>query len=124
MSSPLHEEIERAQAELERSHQAITEIQQQMAGTATTVTSKNRAISVTVDSQGELVAIKFLTRSYRLMPSAELGTLLVNTIGEARKQALAQMASLFQAVLPAGAPILDMINGTVDFDEMMREAIR
>ena len=124
MSSPFQERIEQAQAEFERSQAAIAGLQQELAGSRTTVTSKNRALSITLDSQGELAEIKFLTRSYRTMPSVELAQLLVDTVGEARRKALSEMAARFQSVLPAGAAVLDMINGTVDFDQMMREAIR
>jgi len=119
----MHDEIEKLQAELERSQRAIEAIRLDMTAERSTVTSKNRAISVTVDSQGELVEIKFLTRSYRLMPSAELAALLVETIATARREALAKMAALFEAVLPDNIPVLDMINGTLDIDEMMREAV-
>ncbi|MGW4462617.1 YbaB/EbfC family nucleoid-associated protein [Micromonospora sp. NBC_01796] len=124
MSSPLHNQIEQAYAELERSQAALAGVQEELAGAQTTVTSKNRAITVTVDSRGDLVDIKFLTRSYRTMPSAELATLLIETIAEARTKAQAAVAATFQSVLPTGMSALDMINGTVDFEEMMREAIR
>ncbi|MFK3979269.1 YbaB/EbfC family nucleoid-associated protein [Micromonospora sp. NPDC050397] len=124
MSSPLHNQIEQAYAELERSQAALAGVQEELDGAETTVTSKNRAITVTVNSRGDLVDIKFLTRSYRTMPAAELATLLIDTIAEARAKAQAAVAATFQSVLPAGMSALDMINGTVDFDSMMREAIR
>lgn len=124
MSSPLHNQIEQAYAELERSQAALAGVQEELDGAQTTVTSKNRAITVTVNSRGDLVDIKFLTRSYRTMPSPELATLLIDTIAEARTKAQAAVAATFQSVLPAGMSALDMINGTVDFDAMMREAIR
>lgn len=124
MSSPLHNQIEQAYAELERSQAALAGVQEELDGAQTTVTSKNRAVTVTVNSRGDLVDLKFLTRSYRTMPSAELATLLIDTVAEARAKAQAAVAATFQSVLPAGMSALDMINGTVDFDSMMREAIR
>ncbi|MET7424481.1 YbaB/EbfC family nucleoid-associated protein [Dactylosporangium sp. NPDC005555] len=124
MSTSWHEEIERAYAELDESQQAIAQVQHDMTGKQITVTSKNRAITVVTDAQGEVIDIKFNSRAYRSMPAAELSALLVETIGEARRQSLAELASMFSAVLPQSTPILDMLNGTVDMDEMLREAMR
>lgn len=124
MSTSWHEEIERAYAELDESQQAIAQVQHDMTGKQITVTSKNRAVTVVTDAQGEVIDIKFNSRAYRSMPAAELSALLVETIGEARRQALAELASMFSAVLPQSTPILDMLNGTVDMDEMLREAMR
>lgn len=124
MSTSWHEEIERAYAELDESQQAIAQVQHDMTGKRITVTSKNRAITVVTDAQGEVTDIKFNSRGYRSMPTAELSALLVETVGEARRQALAELASMFSAVLPQSTPILDLLNGTVDIDEMVREAMR
>ncbi|GGM63412.1 YbaB/EbfC family nucleoid-associated protein [Dactylosporangium sucinum] len=124
MSTSWHEEIERAYAELEQSQQAIAQVQHDMAGRTITATSKNRTVSVVVDAQGEVLDVKFPTRAYRSMPTPELSALLVETIGQARRQATAELASMFSAVLPQATPIADMLNGTADIDEMMREVMR
>ncbi|MFI2710481.1 YbaB/EbfC family nucleoid-associated protein [Micromonospora sp. NPDC018662] len=124
MSTAWHDEIERAYTELEQSQQAIAQVQHDMAGRTTTVRSKNRALSVVVDAQGEVVEIKFHSRGYRSMPAPELSALLVETIAEARRQAIAEVASMFSAVLPPSMPIMDMLSGTADIDEMISEAMR
>ena len=58
------------------------------------------------------------------MPAAELSALLVQTVGEARQEAVAELASMYAAVLPSALPIMEMMNGSVDIDEMMSEALR
>ncbi|MFI7024257.1 YbaB/EbfC family nucleoid-associated protein [Micromonospora sp. NPDC049900] len=124
MPGPMQDQIEQAYAELAASQAAIADVQSRLDGSETSVTSKNRVITVTVNSRGDLVDIRFLSRSYRSMPSAELATLLVDTVGAARQQAQAAVAAAFAAVLPPGMPVLDMINGEADFESMMRDAIR
>ncbi|PTA45178.1 YbaB/EbfC family nucleoid-associated protein [Micromonospora sp. RP3T] len=124
MSGSWHDEIDRAYTELEESQQAITRVQHDMADRRITVRSRNRALSVVVDAQGEVVDITFHSRGYRSMPPRELSELLVETIAEARRQAVAEVASMFSAVLPSSLPIMDMINGTADIDEMISQALR
>jgi DNA-binding protein YbaB len=124
MSGSWHDEIARAYADLEQSQQAITQAQHDLAGRRTTVRSRNRALSVVVDAQGDVVDITFHSRGYRSMPAAELSALLVETISEARRQAIAEVASVFSTILPEAVPIMDMINGTADIDEMISQAMR
>jgi DNA-binding protein YbaB len=124
MSSPLQNKIEQAYAEFEQQKVAISGFEREVAAAQTTVTAKNRAVSVTVDGRGDLVEIKFPTNLYRTMAPAELGSLLVETTKTARDQARESAADMFRGLVPAGVPVLDMLNGSVDFDEMMREAMR
>jgi DNA-binding protein YbaB len=123
MSSPLHNQIQQRLVELRERRQVMARIQQELAETQTTVASKNHAISVTVDSRGELADIRFRTNSYRTMAPAELAQLLMDTVKAARTEARAAVAEAFAPLLPAGTPLLDMMNGTVDFEAMMRDTI-
>src|SRR5258707_6036192 len=100
MSTSWQEDIERAYTELEHSQQALRQVRTDVAGRTVTVKSKNRAVSVVVDAQGEVLDVKFHSRAYRSMPAGELSALLVETIGQARKQAMAELATIFSAVLP------------------------
>ncbi|MEO3742080.1 YbaB/EbfC family nucleoid-associated protein [Plantactinospora sp. B5E13] len=124
MTSPLHDRIEQAYAEFERQKQAITEVRRELSTAQTTVTAKNRALTVTVDGRGDLVEIRFPTNSYRTMAPAELANLLMETVKTARDQARGRTANAFQTLLPTGLPLLDMLNGTADFDDLMRETVR
>jgi YbaB/EbfC DNA-binding family len=119
MSTPMNNDIERAYAQFEASKRAIGELRGQLRGGTTTATSRNRALTVTVDGHGELSEIKFLTRSYRIMPSIELAALLVETIGEARRLSLAKATEAFQAVLPAGLPLAELVGGDLDIGQLM-----
>ncbi|WP_229404482.1 YbaB/EbfC family nucleoid-associated protein [Micromonospora sp. NBRC 110038] len=131
MSSPLSNQVEQALAELERQKAAIDEIQGDLHSAYSTVTAKNRAVAVTVDSRGTVTAIKFPTSAYRSMAGPELGELLVDTIGSARDEALARTVAAFESLLPAGLPMIDLLTGEADpergplpMDRLLAEVFR
>jgi len=124
MSTSWQDDLERAYTELERSQQAISQVQADLVGRRATVKSKNRMVSVVVDAQGAVVDLTFHSRAYRAMPAAELSALLVETIGQAREQAMAELASMFSAVLPSAVPVADMLSGTADIEKMMSDMMR
>jgi DNA-binding protein YbaB len=121
MSSPLQNRLEQAMAEFEEHKAKMAGFQARMATTGTSVTSKNRAVRVTVNAQGEPTEVKFLTAAYRTMAPAELGSLIAETTRAAQGDARKKAAGLFAELLPAGVPVLDMLTGPVDFDAAMRE---
>lgn len=118
----MHNSIEEAYQELARQREALSDMQRRLNETGATATSKNRAVSVTLDGQGNVSEVKFLTGAYRSMAPAELGTLLVDTINEARASLTSQLAEVLQEVMP-GSSMLDVLNGDFDLDTMMDEAI-
>ncbi|MFI7609298.1 YbaB/EbfC family nucleoid-associated protein [Micromonospora sp. NPDC049366] len=124
MSSPLNNRFEQAYAEFEEQKNAIAEFERRLAEKASTLTAKNRAVSVTVDGQGDVVEISFPTGAYRKMAPAELGALLVETIDAARTQARAGTTELLDSFLPGGMPAFDLLNSSVEFDEIMSQAMR
>jgi len=124
MSSPLHNSIEQAYAELERQKEALADVQSQLVDLTTTVTSKNRALTVTVDARGAVTAIKFLTSGYRQMAGPELAGLLIETMNQARDEAMARTVAQFQSILPDSMPLHDMVQGRVDLDGILRDAMR
>ena len=124
MSTPLQNELEQAYAELERGRAAIEAIHRDLADTETERMSRNRALTVTVDSRGAVTGIKFNNNTYRAMAGAELAQLLLDTITAAREAAVTNTANRFKSVLPAGMPLQGMLNGTVDLDGMVRAAMK
>lgn len=121
MSTPLHNSLEQAQAELANTMATFQEVRQRLADAGTTVTSKNRAVSVALDAQGNVSEIKFLTSGYRAMAPAELGALLVSTIAEARAVVTSQLAELFEPMMPGGSA-LDVLSGDFDLEAVMDKA--
>ncbi|MDP9792688.1 DNA-binding protein YbaB [Catenuloplanes nepalensis] len=131
MSSPLHNQVEAAYAELSRQRAALAEVQTGLASTTSTVTSRNRAVSVTVDSRGAVTEIRFPTGAQRSMASAELGALLVETIEAARSEAMHRTVAAFDGLLPEGLPVAELLLGSgpgddpvPDLSTLITEALR
>ena len=120
MTSSFYDQIEKRQEQLRRKQAELVEVQQRLAGINGTATSKNRAITVTVDSRGEIVEIKFRTNAYRSMPGAELSQLLMDTIAAARSDAKTAVMDQFTSVVP-DMPIRDLMEGRLDFGTLMRQ---
>jgi hypothetical protein len=55
------------------------------------------------------------------MAPAELGSLLVETIKQARSEAMDNATRLIESVLPDSAPLLDTLGGAGDLDTVMSE---
>ncbi|MFI5843121.1 YbaB/EbfC family nucleoid-associated protein [Catenuloplanes sp. NPDC051500] len=129
MSSPLHNQVEQAYAELEKKRAALSEVQGSLAGASSTVQSRNRAVAVTMSSRGVVTEIKFPTGAHRTMASAELGALLVETIEAAREEAMRRTMSAFEGLLPSGLPTADLLMGDgtdagLDLEALVSEALR
>ncbi|MET7747487.1 YbaB/EbfC family nucleoid-associated protein [Micromonospora sp. NPDC005367] len=124
MTSPLYDRIEQAYAEFEEKKAAISGVEQQMSGAQTTVTAKNRAVSVTVDGRGDLIDVKFPTSAYRTMAPAELAGLLVETVRSAREEARQKAMKLFESILPPGLPLAGLLRGEKTADQMFDEAMQ
>lgn len=124
MTGPLHNRVEQAFAELQSTQAAIVGAQQALAETSASVTTRNRALTVTVDAQSRVTDITFHSGAYRSMAPAELGALLVETINEAQDEASSKTTGMFQSLLPAGARLESLLTGSFDLDEMVGEALR
>jgi DNA-binding protein YbaB len=122
MTSPFQDQIEKQQEQVRRAQAELAEVRQRLAGVQATASSKNRAITVTVDSQGEVVDIKFNTGVYRSMPGAELSRLLMDTIAAARNDAKTAIVDQFASVLP-DMPLRELMDGRLDFGTLMRQRI-
>ncbi|MBX7266400.1 YbaB/EbfC family nucleoid-associated protein [Micromonospora sp. Llam7] len=124
MTGPLHNRVEQAFAELQSTQAAIVGAQQVLAGTSASVTTRNRALTVTVDAQSRVTEITFHSGAYRSLAPAELGALLVEAISEAQGEVVSKTMGMFQSLLPAGARLESLLAGSFDPDEMVGEALR
>jgi len=129
MADQLNNEVERAFAELQRGRAAAAEMEKNLAERSTTVTTKRREVSVTVDSRGALTEIRFPTPAFRSMAPVELGKLIVESVGKAREQALSEIMSSFEDAFPGDQPFLDLVTGvaggrgTFRLDQMVADVM-
>ncbi|MEV0135000.1 YbaB/EbfC family nucleoid-associated protein [Dactylosporangium sp. NPDC050688] len=124
MTIPLHNQVEHAMAQLRATQDALDAVQRELSETTTSSTSRNRAVTVTVDGRGEITAITFPTGAHRSMAPAELGELLVETIREARQAASQTAVSLFTPLMPSGTNLGALLDGDLDLDGMIAEALQ
>ncbi|MEW2445725.1 YbaB/EbfC family nucleoid-associated protein [Micromonospora marina] len=111
-------------ADVVQQREVFASAAESVAAGAFTATGKRRAVQVTVDGQGNLTEIKFPTSAYRTMAGGELGTLLLETITTARRQAIDAGIAQFAQLMPANLPLADILGGSVDVDAMLAEAAR
>jgi DNA-binding protein YbaB len=113
MTAPMFNELEKAQAELEERRAALAGVEEKLSGLSVTITAKNRAVAVTADSRGAVTGIRFPTAAFRRMAPAELATLLVETIEEARSSAVAQTIARFRDEIPGASPFLERLGSVI-----------
>ncbi|MFI0469574.1 YbaB/EbfC family nucleoid-associated protein [Saccharopolyspora sp. 5N102] len=126
MSSPLFNEMEAAMAELRAQQDKIREAQEQAQKETTSATSKDRMITVTVDHQQRLTAVKFDGTRYRSLAPAELANRIVELVREAQEDAAGKALAMFAQLAPTGlgSGITDVMGGDFDLDRMFDEAVR
>lgn len=124
MSTPLQNQVEQALAELREARDAMARTQRDLATAQHSASSKGRALTVHVDGHGEVIDIVFHSAAYRTMAPAELATLLVDAIGQARQEASRAAVAALSPLLPGGFPLEEMISGEPDLDAMVEEAVR
>ena len=124
MSAPLQDRMESALAELRAQHDKIREFGDAMAARKTEVTSKNRMISATVDSQGRLVDLRFKGNRYRNLAPTELSALVVETVTKAQATASNETMAAAAALVPEGFGFPGLTGGELDLDEMFDAAVR
>jgi DNA-binding protein YbaB len=116
--------VEAAMQELQRSRERLVALRSTMSEASTTVSSKDKAISVTVDGRGAVTGIAFHSAKFRKMAPAELGAALVDAIAAARQSALERVAETFQPMFPSALPAKDVLSGKLNLDAMFADAIK
>ncbi|MEV6229741.1 YbaB/EbfC family nucleoid-associated protein [Saccharopolyspora shandongensis] len=126
MSSPLFNEMEAAMAELRAQQAKIRDAQEQTQKETTSATSKDRMITVTVDHQQRLTAVRFDGTRYRSLAPAELANRIVELVREAQEDAAGKALAMFAQLAPTGfgSDIADVMGGDFDLDRMFDEAVR
>lgn len=126
MSSPLYNEMEAALQDLRAQQANIRQAQQRLEAETTTVTTKDRMLTATVDHRQRLTGLKFSADRYRNLAPAELANRIVEVVQQAQQEAGDKSVSIFADLAPTGfgPGIPDMINGVFDLDRMFDDAVQ
>jgi hypothetical protein len=123
MNSALQEQLEASLAELTDTRNAIEEIRRTAAEASVTERSKNRLLSVTVGSRGELQKLAFAGEGYRTLAPPELAQLIVDTIERAQAKCRQNSMAMLDQLLPAAARG-PRLGGAGSFDELISQFVR
>jgi DNA-binding protein YbaB len=128
MSTPLHQQLESALANMRVQQARIKAASEQLAKATATAASKDRAIEATVDSQGKLTALNLKGTGYRKLAPAELAARIVDTVRSAQDAVGRQAAEALTGLMPTGlglgmAPTVSS-DGGWDIDAMFEAAAR
>lgn len=121
MSSGFTQQLEEALTQYQRRRAELAEFQRNAAEVSATVTAPRKVVSVTIGNAGVVKEIKFPTAAYKNLSGPELAKVLVQTIEDARSQALDKVADLLAPMLPPGLDSRQVVRGTADLEKVMPE---
>ncbi len=124
MTAPMYDRVEAAMRELREQQRRLQEVQNQLASEGVSVTSRDHMVTVTLDARGEVSGITFHSTKFRRMAPAELGSVITQTIRQARQRAMEQVIAAYQDFLPSPIDLRKVLNGDFDLDQMISDAVR
>lgn len=119
MTSAFESMINDMMAEIQKQRESLVRLQQGAPEINGSARSKRRQVSATVDARGELIELKFHGTGYRSLAPAELATIIVDTVREAREEAHRQLWDVVGENFPNGTQFADLINGDYDWTESL-----
>jgi DNA-binding protein YbaB len=126
MTNGMHDLLREAADELRQQQARLKSIRGELQDVTFKATSKDRMITVTIDTTGEVSSIAFNTAKFRRMAPAELGAILVETIRQARAESRDRVLGAYRSLLPSGMGLADMFagQGDLDLDKIFDDAFR
>lgn len=100
--STYSEQMEQALARLREDQEKVARASASLASATEEAVSKDRAISAKVDSQGELVELKFRSSSYKSMAPAELSAAVMDVVKRARDRMQDRVTEAYAPFAPEG----------------------
>jgi DNA-binding protein YbaB len=124
MTYSVDDQIEQAAAELREQGRRIMDFQAELDRRSTTVESKDRMVSATVNGSGRLTGLSIKGNRYRMMPPAELANLVLETVNAALDKASAETMAAAKALMPGsfGGDGMDA-DGNLDLEQLMKTAM-
>lgn len=90
------------------------ELRRRLAEISGTATASRNVVKVTVNGQGQVRSIEFPVSTYKRTPPADLSKTIMETIEQARHQAMEAVRELMTPELPAGLNFMEMLQGKAD----------
>ena len=119
MTSPYEKTMNDALAAYQQQREQLTHAREKLNTVTNSVTSPRQVVTATVGRHGEVIGLAFPTSAYKRMAPAELASVIIKTIQEAREKSLSQSADLLKPMLPKGFSAEDMLSGKTDVQTML-----
>lgn len=119
MGTSLRDQLDEALGELQAHQRKMVEIRDEMRKATATVRSKDRTLSVTVGSRGEVREIAFHGDGYRRMAPAELSATLIETLNQAGAELAGRVRGAFGPHQHVGRRIRESMTGGTELDEFL-----
>lgn len=126
MTNGMHDLLREAAEELRQQQARIKSIRGELQDVTFKATSKDKMVTVTIDTTGEVTTIAFNTAKFRRMAPAELGSILADTIRQARTESRDRVVEAYRSLLPRGMDQMSAFagKGDLDLDKMFDDAFR
>jgi DNA-binding protein YbaB len=119
MSSTFEAHVQQAMNRLAEHRERLLATSRELAAATSSVTSKDRMVTVTIGAKGEIGSLVFNTRAYRNMAPAELSSVLIDVLNRARGQMADKVASAYGSVTGLGPSVGDVLRGGTELDDVI-----
>lgn len=123
MSTPLHNELASALADLRAQQGAIEDALGRMRAVEATATSEDRLVEASVDGQGRLTGVRLAGRRWRELAPKELCARIVEVVNRAQDKAAAETAALAGGLMPQGMDLAALRGPGPDLEAMFAAAL-
>ena len=97
----------------------LGELRRKIAEISGTASSARQGVKITVNVQGEIIALEFPSGAYKRMPPAELSAEILATAQAAKAKAQEQFSRLVTPEIPLGSRLVGLAQGTADPTEFL-----
>lgn len=105
-------------AEFTKQRESLMRISDELTALSVTVRSKDRAVEVTVGSQGQPTGLRFLNNKHQSMSGQQLATSVLEAMAGARQEVADQVAARFASVSAGGLGIAGSGLENLDMDRL------
>jgi DNA-binding protein YbaB len=123
MTSAFESAINEAMAELEKQRKTMVQLTESLNEITGSARSKRRQVSVTVDGRGDITELTFHGQAYRSLPPADLASIIVETIQDAKQAAQEQVWQSIAEAVPEGLEFAQAATGVRDWSDTLGEVM-
>ncbi|WP_072489028.1 YbaB/EbfC family nucleoid-associated protein (plasmid) [Streptomyces atratus] len=110
-------------AELEATQEGVARAEAELRDASFTARSRDRAVEVTVNHQGELTALRFLDGKYRTMSAGELAASVLESAERARTQMSRHVVEMFEPFTRSSTAVPELSGVDINWADVFGPAV-